>query len=38
VIEGQDVVDAIADAETDHKDKPVEPVVMKTVTIEDGAA
>lgn len=38
VIEGQDVVDAIADIETDHKDKPVEPVVMKTVTIEDGAA
>jgi cyclophilin family peptidyl-prolyl cis-trans isomerase len=38
VIEGQDVVDAIADTETDHKDKPVEPVVMNKVTIEDGAA
>ena len=38
VIEGQDVVDAIAESETDHKDKPVEKVVMNKVTIEDGAA
>src|SRR5215213_4419165 len=38
VIEGQDVVNAIAEAETDHKDKPVEPVVMKSVTVQDGAA
>jgi cyclophilin family peptidyl-prolyl cis-trans isomerase len=35
VIEGQDVVDAIAETETDHKDKPVEPVVMKKVSIEE---
>ena len=34
VIEGQDVVDAIAESETNHKDKPVEPVRIKTVRIE----
>ena len=38
VIEGQDVVDAIAETETNHKDKPVDPVVMKKVYVEDGAA
>ncbi len=38
VIEGQDIVDTIAETETDHKDKPVEPVVMKSVTIQDGSA
>jgi cyclophilin family peptidyl-prolyl cis-trans isomerase len=38
VIEGQDVVDAIAESETGHNDKPVERVVMNKVTIEDGAA
>src|SRR4030095_1661113 len=35
VTEGQDVVDAIAETETNHKDKPVEPVVMKQAYIED---
>lgn len=34
VIEGQDVVDAIASVETDQRDKPVSPVVMEKVTIE----
>ncbi len=35
VIEGQDVVDAIAVVETNGSDKPLEPVVMKSVTIEE---
>jgi len=34
VIEGQDVVDAIAESETDPKDKPVDQVVMNRVFIE----
>lgn len=34
VIEGQEVVDAIANVQTDGRDKPVEPVVMEKVTIE----
>ncbi len=34
VIEGQDVVDAIAEVETDQRDKPTSPVVMEKVTIE----
>jgi peptidyl-prolyl cis-trans isomerase B (cyclophilin B) len=34
VIEGMDVVDEIADAETDYSDKPVTPIVMKKVWIE----
>ncbi len=34
VIEGMDVVDEIADCETDYSDKPVEPVIMKSVRIE----
>ena len=38
VIEGQEVVDAIAETETGHNDKPVEPVVMKRVYIEESAA
>src|SRR5688572_2413688 len=37
VTEGQDVIDEIAETETNHKDKPVEPVVMKKVYIEDAA-
>jgi cyclophilin family peptidyl-prolyl cis-trans isomerase len=37
VIEGQDVVDKIAEVETNHKDKPVEPVVMERVYIEEAA-
>jgi len=38
VIEGQDVVDAIAESETNHRDKPVDPVVMNRVYIEEAAA
>ena len=34
ITEGQDVVDAIAEVETGHGDKPVEPVVMEKVYIE----
>jgi len=34
VIEGQDVVDAIAEVKTNASDKPLEPVVMEKVTIE----
>ena len=33
VIEGMDTVDEIADCETDYADKPVTPVVMKSVKI-----
>jgi cyclophilin family peptidyl-prolyl cis-trans isomerase len=35
VIEGQDVVDAIANVSRNHNDKPDEQVVMEKVTIED---
>ncbi len=38
VIEGQDVVDAIASVERNHNDKPLEPVVMNRVYVEDAAA
>ncbi|MEV7012989.1 peptidylprolyl isomerase [Streptosporangium sp. NPDC051022] len=34
VVEGQDVVDAIAKTETDARDRPTEPVVLESVTIE----
>ena len=34
VIEGQDVIDAIAEVQTNSNDKPLEPVVMNKVTIE----
>ena len=34
VIEGQDVVDGIAETETDFQDRPRTPQVMKTVTVE----
>ncbi|MGI8786594.1 MAG: peptidylprolyl isomerase [Pyrinomonadaceae bacterium] len=34
VIEGQDIVDQIAEVETNERDKPLEPVVMEKVTIE----
>ncbi len=37
VIDGMDVVDAIAEQWTDARDKPVEPQVMESVTVEwDG--
>ena len=35
VIEGQDVVNAIAEVETNHRDKPNSPVVMEKVYIEE---
>lgn len=34
VVEGMDVVDEIADVATDYNDMPLEPQVMKKVTIE----
>ena len=34
VVEGMEVVDAIAATATDYRDKPLEPQVMKKVTIE----
>ena len=34
VIEGQDVIDAIAEVQTNSSDKPLDPVVMNKVTIE----
>ncbi|HKR02407.1 MAG TPA: peptidylprolyl isomerase [Pyrinomonadaceae bacterium] len=36
VIEGQDIVDAIATTQTDRNDKPTSPVTMEKVTIEEG--
>lgn len=36
VIEGQDVVDAIANVAVNGNDKPLEPVVMNKVTIVEG--
>ena len=36
VIEGQDVVDAIAEVSVNGSDKPLEPVVMNSVTIEEA--
>jgi cyclophilin family peptidyl-prolyl cis-trans isomerase len=38
VIEGQDVVDAIADVATNPNDKPLEPVVMNRVYVEEPAS
>jgi cyclophilin family peptidyl-prolyl cis-trans isomerase len=35
--EGQDVVDAIAETQTNAKDKPLDPVVMNKVYIEEAA-
>ncbi len=35
VVEGQDVVDAIAEVQTNNRDKPLEPVVMEKVTIQE---
>ncbi len=34
VIEGMDVVDRIAEVDTDYRDKPIEPQIMKKVTAE----
>jgi hypothetical protein len=38
VIEGQDVIDNIAEVETNERDKPLEPVVMNRVYIENSAS
>lgn len=35
VIEGQDIVNAIAEVDTNHNDKPITPVVMEKVYIMD---
>jgi len=35
VIEGQDVIDAIAEVKTNERDKPLEKVVMEKVTVEE---
>ena len=35
VIEGQEVVNQIAETQTNHRDKPLEPVVMEKVYIEE---
>ena len=35
VIEGQDVINQIAEVKTNERDKPLEPVVMEKVTIEE---
>jgi cyclophilin family peptidyl-prolyl cis-trans isomerase len=37
VIEGQDVIDTIAEVQTNEKDKPLEPVVMNRVYVEETA-
>lgn len=34
VVEGQDVVDAIAEVQTNNRDKPLEPIVMEKVFVE----
>jgi len=36
VVEGQDVIDQIAEVQTNQRDKPLEEVKMESVTIEDG--
>ncbi|MDI1240467.1 MAG: peptidylprolyl isomerase [bacterium] len=38
VLEGQEVVDAIATVERNHNDKPLDPVVMERVYIEELAS
>ncbi len=38
LIEGQDTVNAIAEVETNQNDKPLEPVVMNKVYIEELSA
>jgi len=37
VIDGQNVIDTIAEVETNGNDKPLEPVVMNKVYVEDAA-
>jgi cyclophilin family peptidyl-prolyl cis-trans isomerase len=38
VVEGQEVVNEIAEVDTDHRDKPIDRVVMEKVYIEEAAA
>lgn len=40
VLEGMDIVDRIASVSVDHKDKPLEPISIKNITVEafDGSA
>ena len=38
VIDGMDVIDAIGKVKTDRGDRPVEDVIMETVTIEEAPA
>ena len=38
VTEGQDIVDRIAEVQTNERDKPLEQVVMEHVFIEEPAA
>ena len=35
VTEGMDIIDAIADCDTDRNDKPLTPQIIKTITIEE---
>ena len=35
IIEGMDIVNKIAEVATDYSDKPLEPQIMKTVTVEE---
>ena len=35
IIEGMDVVNKIAETATDYSDRPLEPQIMKTVTVEE---
>ncbi len=35
VVEGQDIVDAIGEVRTNERDKPLEPIVMESVTIQE---
>jgi len=37
VVEGQSVIDEIANVQTNQNDKPAEPIVMNRVYIEDAA-
>jgi cyclophilin family peptidyl-prolyl cis-trans isomerase len=38
LVEGQEVVDTIAESETNDRDKPIDPVVMNRVYIEEAGA
>jgi len=35
VIEGMEVVDSFAEVPTDYSDKPLQPIIIETMTIED---